>query len=57
MPILADFQQIEGRGNGVKTVIENMSDIAAALERPPTCTSFSCVFLAKLTFRKKKSVA
>lgn len=27
--------KVEGRGNGVKTVIPNMSEIAEALERPP----------------------
>lgn len=29
--------KVEGKGNGIKTVIANMSDIAKALERPPTC--------------------
>ncbi|KAG4090127.1 hypothetical protein H8356DRAFT_955308 [Neocallimastix lanati (nom. inval.)] len=28
--------KIEGKGNGIKTVIPNMSDIAKALSRPPT---------------------
>jgi len=37
MPVLR--ARIEGRGNGVKTVIENMTDVAAALERPPTYTT------------------
>lgn len=37
MPVLR--ARIEGRGNGVKTVIENMSEVAAALERPPTYTT------------------
>ena len=29
--------QVEGKGNGIKTVIVNMADIAKALSRPPTC--------------------
>ena len=29
----------EGRGNGIKTVIPNMADIARSLGRPPTCES------------------
>lgn len=29
--------KVEGKGNGIKTVIANMSDIAKALSRPPTC--------------------
>lgn len=36
MPLLET--KIEGRGNGIKTVIPNMSDISRALSRPPTCT-------------------
>jgi len=33
--------KVEGKGNGVKTVIPNMTDIARALGRPPTyCTKF-----------------
>lgn len=35
MPLLET--KIEGRGNGIKTVVPNMSDIARALSRPPTC--------------------
>ena len=31
------FLQVEGKGNGVKTVIVNMSDIAKSLNRPATC--------------------
>ncbi|KAK0530003.1 eukaryotic translation initiation factor 5 [Tilletia horrida] len=34
MPLLQT--KIEGKGNGIKTVIANMSDIARALSRPPT---------------------
>lgn len=29
--------KVEGKGNGIKTVISNMSEIAKALERPPMC--------------------
>lgn len=29
--------KVEGKGNGIKTVIPNMGDIARALGRPPTC--------------------
>ena len=34
MPILVT--KIEGKGNGIKTVVPNMSDVARALSRPPT---------------------
>jgi translation initiation factor 5 len=34
MPIL--LTKIEGKGNGIKTVVPNMSDVARALSRPPT---------------------
>lgn len=34
MPLL--LTKIEGKGNGIKTVIPNMSDVARALSRPPT---------------------
>ena len=34
------FIQVEGKGNGIKTVIPNMSDIAKSLSRPPTCKFF-----------------
>lgn len=33
MPVLQ--AKVEGRGNGIKTVIVNMSDIAKSLDRPP----------------------
>lgn len=32
----AVIAKVEGKGNGVKTVIPNMSDIAKALDRPPS---------------------
>ncbi|ORX36023.1 putative translation initiation factor eIF5 [Kockovaella imperatae] len=34
MPLLQT--KIEGRGNGIKTVVPNMEDVARALNRPPT---------------------
>jgi translation initiation factor 5 len=34
MPLL--LTKIEGKGNGIKTVVPNMSDVARALSRPPT---------------------
>ncbi|KAG9043053.1 hypothetical protein FS837_010106 [Tulasnella sp. UAMH 9824] len=34
MPVLVT--KIEGRGNGIKTVLVNMSDVARALSRPPS---------------------
>lgn len=29
--------KVEGKGNGIKTVVVNMVDVAKALGRPPTC--------------------
>lgn len=29
--------KIEGKGNGIKTNIVNMKEVAEALERPPDC--------------------
>jgi len=42
MPVL--LTKIEGKGNGIKTVIPNMSDVAKALSRPPSYTTkyFGC---------------
>jgi translation initiation factor 5 len=44
--------KVEGKGNGVKTVIPNMPDIARALGRPPTyCTKyFGCELGAQTQF-------
>lgn len=39
MPVLVT--KIEGKGNGIKTVVPNMDEIAKALSRPPTCASVS----------------
>jgi translation initiation factor 5 len=47
--------KVEGKGNGVKTVIPNMTDIARALGRPPTyCTKFfGCELGAQTQFDLK----
>ena len=29
--------KVEGKGNGIKTVVVNMSEVAKALCRPPSC--------------------
>ena len=31
--------KVEGKGNGIKTVVVNMPEIAKALQRPPSCKS------------------
>jgi hypothetical protein len=43
MPVLTT--KIEGKGNGIKTVVPNMADIARSLARPPACAS-----LARIAF-------
>lgn len=50
MPRLA--AKVEGKGNGVKTVITNMVDIARALARPPTYPTkyFGCELGAQTQF-------
>jgi len=47
--------KVEGKGNGVKTVIPNMTDIARSLGRPPTyCTKFfGCELGAQTQFDVK----
>ncbi|PCH33117.1 eukaryotic translation initiation factor 5 [Wolfiporia cocos MD-104 SS10] len=53
MPIL--LTKIEGKGNGIKTVIPNMSDVARALSRPPTYPTkfFGCELGAQTSFDEK----
>jgi translation initiation factor 5 len=53
MPLL--LTKIEGKGNGIKTVIPNMSDVARALSRPPTYTTkfFGCELGAQTSFDEK----
>ncbi|KAF9466602.1 domain found in IF2B/IF5-domain-containing protein [Collybia nuda] len=53
MPILTT--KIEGKGNGIKTVVPNMSDVARALSRPPTYTTkfFGCELGAQTSFDEK----
>ncbi|KAL5534719.1 hypothetical protein ACEPAG_1183 [Sanghuangporus baumii] len=53
MPVL--LTKIEGKGNGIKTVVPNMSDIARALSRPPTYPTkfFGCELGAQTTFDEK----
>lgn len=53
MPLL--MTKIEGKGNGIKTVIPNMSDISRSLSRPPTYPTkfFGCELGAQTTFDEK----
>ncbi|KAG6848970.1 hypothetical protein H0H93_012353 [Arthromyces matolae] len=53
MPLL--LTKIEGKGNGIKTVIPNMSDVARALSRPPTYTTkfFGCELGAQTVLDEK----
>jgi len=47
--------KVEGKGNGIKTVIDNMVDIARALGRPPTYVTkyFGCELGAQTQFDVK----
>ena len=44
--------KVEGKGNGIKTVIVNMVDVARALARPPTYVTkyFGCELGAQTQF-------
>ncbi|KAB0389179.1 hypothetical protein E2I00_001952, partial [Balaenoptera physalus] len=48
-------QRVEGKGNGIKTVIVNMVDVAKALNRPPTYPTkyFGCELGAQTQFDVK----
>lgn len=47
--------KVEGKGNGIKTVIPNMSEIAKSLSRPPTYPTkfFGCELGAQTQFNAK----
>ncbi|XP_029585858.1 eukaryotic translation initiation factor 5 [Salmo trutta] len=47
--------KVEGKGNGIKTVIVNMTDVAKALSRPPTYPTkfFGCELGAQTQFDAK----
>lgn len=51
--------KIEGRGNGIKTNIVNMVDVAKALARPPSYTTkyFGCELGAQSKFDEKTGIA
>lgn len=53
MPVL--LTKIEGKGNGIKTVLPNMSDVSRSLSRPPTYTTkfFGCELGAQTSFDEK----
>ncbi|TEB34565.1 hypothetical protein FA13DRAFT_1707451 [Coprinellus micaceus] len=53
MPVLTT--KIEGKGNGIKTVVPNMADVARALSRPATYTTkfFGCELGAQTSFDEK----
>lgn len=53
MPVL--MTKIEGKGNGIKTVLPNMSDVSRSLSRPPTYTTkfFGCELGAQTSFDEK----
>eukprot|EP00124_Ichthyophonus_hoferi_P001446 Ihof_evm1s76 gene=Ihof_evmTU1s76 len=49
--------KVEGKGNGIKTVLVNMEDVARALNRPPTypCKFFGCELGAQTQMDVKNS--
>ena len=57
MPLLEI--KIEGKGNGIKTVVPNMSDIARALSRPPSYPTkyFGCELGAQTIIDDKSDLS
>lgn len=53
MPVL--LTKIEGKGNGIKTVLPNMSDVSRSLSRPPAYPTkfFGCELGAQTSFDEK----
>lgn len=53
MPVL--LTKIEGKGNGIKTVLPNMSDVSRSLSRPPSYPTkfFGCELGAQTSFDEK----
>jgi translation initiation factor 5 len=53
MPVL--LTKIEGKGNGIKTVLPNMADVSRSLSRPPTYPTkfFGCELGAQTSFDEK----
>ncbi|TPX45568.1 hypothetical protein SeMB42_g00652 [Synchytrium endobioticum] len=48
--------KVEGKGNGIKTVLPNMADIAKSLDRPPSYPTkfFGCELGAQVTLKEKE---
>ena len=42
--------KVEGTGNGIKTVLVNMTAIAKALNRPPTCKRHALEWVSSRSF-------
>lgn len=45
--------KVEGKGNGIKTVIVNMPEVAKALSRPATCEYYCHTSFVKATHWRK----